>query len=74
MLVSFALGHANFLRRPCTFLFFGVDFFALGSKRKPNYQWNIGGVGCFVKLHIHFPSSSVAKDTRVGATEYVYVI
>ena len=45
MLVSFALGDANFLRRPCTFHFFCVDFFALGSKRKPNSQWNIGGVG-----------------------------
>ena len=45
MLVYFALGDANFLRRPCTFLFFCVDFFALGSKRKPNSQWNIGGVG-----------------------------
>ena len=31
--------------RPCTFHFFCVDFFALGSKRKPNSQWNIGGVG-----------------------------
>ena len=46
MLVSFALGDANFLRRPCTFHFFCVDFFALGSKHKPNSQWNIGGVGC----------------------------
>ena len=46
MLVYFALGDANFLRRPCTFHFLCVDFFALGSKRKPNSQWNIGGVGC----------------------------
>ena len=46
MMVSFALGDANFLRRPCTFHFFAVDFFALGSKHKPNSQWNIGGVGC----------------------------
>ena len=45
MLVYFALGDANFLRRPCTFHFFCVDFFVLGSKRKPNSQWNIGGVG-----------------------------
>ena len=45
MLVSFALGDANFLRRPCTFLFFCVDFFALGSKHKPHFQWNIGCVG-----------------------------
>ena len=45
MLVYFALGDANFLRRPCTFLFLCVDFFALGSKRKPNSQWNISGVG-----------------------------
>ena len=58
MLVYFALGDANFLRRPCTFLFFYVDFFALGSKRKPNSQWNIGcvgpsGVGAGVR-HVHF--------------------
>ena len=33
MLVSLALGDASFLRWPCTFHFFGVDFFALGSKR-----------------------------------------
>ena len=33
MLVSLALGEAIFLRWPCTFLFFYVDFFALGSKR-----------------------------------------
>ena len=58
MLVYFALGDANFLRRPCTFHFFGVDFFALGSKRKPNSQWNIGGVGCLALGlcvgHVHF--------------------
>ena len=58
MLVSFALGDANFLRRPCTFHFFCVDFFALGSKRKPNSQWNIGGVGCLALGlcvgHVHF--------------------
>ena len=58
MLVSFALGDANFLRRLCTFLFFCVDFFALGSKRKPNSQWNIGGVGCLALGlcvgHVHF--------------------
>ena len=38
--------------------FFCVDFFALGSKRKPNSQWNIGGVGCLVLGlcvgHVHF--------------------
>ena len=45
MLVSLALGDANFSRRPCTFHFFCVDFFALGSKRKPHFQWNIGCVG-----------------------------
>ena len=28
MLVYFALADANFLRRPCTFLYFCVDFFA----------------------------------------------
>ena len=38
--------------------FFCVHFFALGSKRKPNSQWNISGVGClaldlFVG-HVHF--------------------
>ena len=33
MLVCLALGDASFLRWPCTFLFFCVDFFALGSKR-----------------------------------------
>ena len=31
MLVYFALADANFLRRPCTFHFLCVDFFALGS-------------------------------------------
>ena len=33
MLVSLALGDASFLRWPCTFHFFCVDFFVLGSKR-----------------------------------------
>ena len=58
MLLSFALGDANFLRRPCTFLFFCVDFFALGSKRKPHFQWNIGCVGSLALglcvRHVHF--------------------
>ena len=58
MLVSLALGDACFLRWPCTFHFLCVDFFALGSKRKPNSQWNIGGVGCLVLGlcvgHVHF--------------------
>ena len=58
MLVYFALGDANFLRRPCTFHFFCVDFFALGSKRKPNFQWNIGCVGSLALGlcvgHVHF--------------------
>ena len=58
MLVSLALGDASFLRWPCTFLFFCVDFFALGSKRKPNSQWNIGCVGCLALglcvRHVHF--------------------
>ena len=58
MLVSLALGDANFLRRPCTFLFFCVDFFALGSQREPHSQWNIGGVGCLALGlcvgHVHF--------------------
>ena len=30
MLVSFALGDANFLRLPCTFIFFGVYFIRVG--------------------------------------------
>ena len=58
MLVSFALGDANFLRRPCTFHFFCVDFFALGSKSKPHFQWNIGCVGSLALGlcvgHVHF--------------------
>ena len=58
MLVSLALGDANFLRRPCTFLFFCVDFFALASQREPHSQWNIGGVGCLALGlcvgHVHF--------------------
>ena len=58
MLVSMALGDAHFLRRPCTFYFFCVHFLALGSKRKPNSQWNIGGVGCLALGlcvgHVHF--------------------
>ena len=58
MLVYFALGDANFLRRPCIFLFFCVDFFALGSKRKPNFQWNISCVGSLALGlcvgHVHF--------------------
>ena len=58
MLVSLALGDANFLRRPCTFHFLCVDFFALGSKRKPHFQWNIGCVGSLALGlcvgHVHF--------------------
>ena len=58
MLVFLALGDANFLRRPYTFHFFGVDFFALGSQREPHSQWNIGGVGCLALGlcvgHVHF--------------------
>ena len=38
--------------------FFCVDFFTLGSKRKPNSQWNIGDVGCLslglCVGHVHF--------------------
>ena len=30
MLVSLALGDTNFLRRPCTFYFFRVDFIRVG--------------------------------------------
>ena len=58
MLVSFALGDANSLRWPCTFLFFCVDFFALGSQCEPHFQWNIGGGGFpmehFRVGHVHF--------------------
>ena len=58
MLLYFVLGDANFLRRPFTFLFFCVDFFALGSKRKPHFQWNIGCVGSLALGlcvgHVHF--------------------
>ena len=58
MLVSLALGDANFLLRPCAFHFFGVDLFALGSKRKPHFQWNIGCVGSLAfglcVGHVHF--------------------
>ena len=58
MLVSLALGDANFVRRPCTFHFVCVDFFALGSKRKPHFQWNIGCVGSLALglcvRHVHF--------------------
>ena len=58
MLVTLALGDANFLHRPCTFHFFGVDFFALGSKRKPHFQWNICCVGSLALGlcvgHVHF--------------------
>ena len=51
--------------------FFCVDFFALGSTRKPNSQWNIGGVGslalglCVGHVHfIFFVLISFASDTR----------
>ena len=58
MLVSLALGDASFLRWPCTFLFLCVDFFALGSKRNPHFQWNIGCVRCLASGlcvgHVHF--------------------
>ena len=58
MLVSLALGDANFLRRPSTFHFLCVDFFALGSKCKPHFQWNIGCVGSLALGlcvgHVHF--------------------
>ena len=63
MLVSFALGDANFLRGPCIFLFFCVDFFALGSKRKPNSQWNLGGVGV-LRWACTFHASGDANSTQ----------
>ena len=71
MLVSFALGDANFLRWPCTFHFLCVDFSALGSKRKPHFQWNIGCVGslalglCVGHVHlIFFVLISFASGTQ----------
>ena len=71
MLVYFALADANFSRRPCTFHFVCVDFFALGSKRKPHFQWNIGCVGslalglCVGHVHfIFFVLISFASDAR----------
>ena len=54
MLVSFALGDANFLRRPCTFNFFCVYLIWPGSQREPHLPWNIGGVGSSGIGHIHF--------------------
>ena len=58
MLVSLALGDANFLHWPCTFHFLCVDFFALGTQRKPVFRWNIGCVGCLASglcvRHVHF--------------------
>ena len=58
MLVSLALGDAHFWRRPCTFHFFGVDFFELSSQREPHFQWNIGCVGSLTLGlcvgHVHF--------------------
>ena len=70
-MVYFALADANFLRRLCTFHFVCVDFFALGSKRKPHFQWNIGCVGslalglCVGHVHfIFFVLISFASDAR----------
>ena len=58
MLVSFALGDANFLRWPCIFHFFCVYFICVGSQREPHFQWNIGGSGSptqhFRVGHVHF--------------------
>ena len=46
------------MRWPCTFHFLCVDFFALGSKRKPHFQWNIGCLGSLALGlcvgHVHF--------------------
>ena len=51
MLVSLALGDANFLRWPCIFLFFVYIIFA-------HFQWNIGCVGSQTQKscvgHVHF--------------------
>ena len=58
MLVYFALGDADFLRQPCTFLFFFLDFFALATQREPHFQWNIVCVGLLplglCVGHVHF--------------------
>ena len=54
MLVSFALGDANFLRWPCTFHFFVYISFASGSQREPHLHRNIGGVGSSGVGHVHF--------------------
>ena len=58
MLVSLALSDANFLRWPCTFLFFVYISFALSSQREPHFQWNIGGGGSptqrFCVGHVQF--------------------
>ena len=51
MLVSLALGDANFLRWPCTFPF----CFALPPTPTPDAsQWNIGGVGTSGTGHVYF--------------------
>ena len=51
MLVSLALGDANFLRWPCTFL----SFFTLPPTPTPNAsQWNIGGVRSSGVGHVYF--------------------
>ena len=40
------------------FFFFFLDVFALGSQRKPHFQWNIGCVGSLALGlyvgHVHF--------------------
>ena len=66
MLVSLALGDANFLRWPCTFHFLCVDFIRVGY-----FQWNIGDVGSptqsFRVGHVHFMlfmSISFASGTQ----------
>ena len=72
MLVSFALGDANFLRRPCTFHFYFVDFIRFGySQREPHFQWNIGCVGYLTQIFcvglVHFMlfmSISFASGTQ----------
>ena len=49
MLVSLALGDANFLRRPCTFLFLCVDF-----SFPVEYRWRwVLALGLCVG-HVHF--------------------
>ena len=58
MLVSLALGDANFLRRPCTFLFFCVDFIPV------EYRWRwVPGFGS-LRWACTFHASGDANSTQ----------